>query len=48
MERIREAIAPYTRFVRMEQERVSGADTQLSAIEKKLNDLRGQIEAIGR
>jgi hypothetical protein len=48
IERIREAIAPYTRFVRLEQERVSGADAALADMDKTLSDLRGQIEAIGR
>lgn len=47
-ERIREAIAPYTRFVRMEQERVSNANARLVEIEQRLGQLRGQIEAIGR
>ena len=48
IERIREAIAPYTRFVRLEQERVSNAAAKLTEVERKLSDLRGQIELIGR
>lgn len=48
VQRIRDAVAPYTRFVRLEQERVSAADAELSEIEKQLNVLRAQIEAIGR
>lgn len=48
LERIREALAPYTRFVRLERERVSGADATLSEIEGTLSDLRAQIETIGR
>jgi hypothetical protein len=48
VERIRQAIAPYTRFVRLEQERVSKANEQLTEVEKKLSVLRGQIDAIGR
>lgn len=48
VERIREAIAPYTRFVRLEQERVSKADANLKEIERQLEALRGQIEVIGR
>jgi hypothetical protein len=48
MERIREAIAPYTRFVRLEQERVSNAAGNLVEVERKLSALRAQIEAIGR
>jgi hypothetical protein len=46
--RIREAITPYTRFVRAEHERVSGADAQLAEIDDKLEGLRGRVEAIGR
>ncbi len=48
IERIRDAIAPYTRFVRLEQERVSKADSSLSEVARKLTALRGQIETIGR
>jgi small GTP-binding protein len=48
VERLREAIAPYTRFVRLEQERVGGADAALARIEDTLGELRAQIETIGR
>ena len=48
VERLREAMAPYTRFVRLEQERVGGADEALARIEAALGQLRAQIEAIGR
>jgi hypothetical protein len=48
VERIREAIAPYTRFVRLEQDRVSAADTRLTDMGRHLDQLRAQIEAIGR
>jgi small GTP-binding protein len=48
VQRVREAIAPYTRFVRLEQARVSEADAQLEEIEAHMAQLRGQIEAIGR
>jgi small GTP-binding protein len=47
LERIREAIAPYTRFVRLEQERVANARARLLDIEKQVDALRGRIEAIG-
>ncbi|HKP51727.1 MAG TPA: dynamin family protein [Chloroflexia bacterium] len=47
-ERIRESIAPYTRFVRVEQDRVSTAQARLGEIEKELARLRGQIEGIRR
>ena len=48
VERLREALAPYTRFVRLEQERVGGADTALAEINTTLGTLRAEIEAIGR
>jgi small GTP-binding protein len=48
IERIRESIAPYTRFVRVEQDRVSTSQAKLTEIEKELGQLRAQIEAIGR
>jgi hypothetical protein len=48
VERVREAIAPYTRFVRLEQGRVSEADAKLEEIGARMAQLRGQIEAIGR
>ncbi|HUP28440.1 MAG TPA: dynamin family protein [Chloroflexia bacterium] len=48
VQRIRDSVAPYTRFVRLEQERVSGADSSLIEIERGVNSLRAEIEAIGR
>jgi small GTP-binding protein len=48
LDRIRDAIAPYTRFVRMEQDRVGTADTSLAQIEQNLTSIRAQVEAIGR
>lgn len=48
VERIREAIAPYTRFVKMEQQRMTAADTGLAEVERKLEGLRAQVEGIGR
>ena len=48
IERIRESIAPYTRFVRVEQDRVGTAQARLVEIDKELASLRGQIESIGR
>ncbi|HYP20104.1 MAG TPA: hypothetical protein VEY08_08510, partial [Chloroflexia bacterium] len=46
--RIREALAPYTRFVRLQQERMTEADANLSRIEENLDSLRAQVETIGR
>jgi small GTP-binding protein len=48
VERVRDAIAPYTRFVRLQQERISTADARLADIERAIGRLRAQIEAIGR
>ncbi|HST06005.1 MAG TPA: dynamin family protein [Chloroflexia bacterium] len=48
VDRIHQAIAPYTRFVRLEQERVSKADAQMTEVDGKLSALRQQIELIGR
>jgi small GTP-binding protein len=47
MDRIHQAIAPYTRFVRLEQERVSKADSDMTDVSGRLNALRQQIEGIG-
>lgn len=48
IERIRDAIAPYTRFVRMEQERMSTAEENLAEVERSLDKIRGDVELIGR
>lgn len=48
IDRIHEAIAPYTRFVRMEQEHMTAADAGLSEIAQKLDSLRAQVETVGR
>ncbi len=48
VERIRQSIAPYTRFVRLEQERVSAAGASLAEVGRQLETLRVRIEAIGR
>ena len=41
--RIRDAIAPYTRFVKTEQERVSRAQDQLAEVRNSLRTLRHRI-----
>ena len=48
LDRIRDAIAPYTRFVRLEQDRVGGADASLARISMSIGELRNDIESIGR
>jgi small GTP-binding protein len=47
LERIREAIAPYTRFVRSEHARMTEARAVLEDIESEVESLRGQIGAPG-
>ncbi len=48
IDRIHEAIAPYTRFVRLEQDHMTMADAKLGEIAQNLDSLRAQVEAIGR
>jgi small GTP-binding protein len=48
VDRIRDALAPYTRFVRLEQDRMTAADARLAEIGKTLGQLRADIDAIGR
>lgn len=45
IERIREAIAPYTRFVRTEHARMTEAQESLGKIEQEVEALRGEIGA---
>ncbi len=45
LQRLQEAIAPYTRFVRAERERLDGAEADLSRIRDGLGRIRSQIEA---
>jgi hypothetical protein len=43
MQRIQEAIAPYTRFIRAERERLEEMQTTLSQVESALKLLRAQV-----
>jgi small GTP-binding protein len=45
LQRLQEAIAPYTRFVRAERERIEAAETELARIRDGLGRIRAQIEA---
>ena len=45
VERMREAIAPYTRFVRTEHARMSRAGEDLAALDEETNALRAEISA---
>jgi small GTP-binding protein len=47
IERMREAVAPYTRFVRSEHARMSSAREDLSAIDAEAGELRAKISAPG-
>ena len=47
IERMREAIAPYTRFVRSEHARMSSAGEDLAAIDAEADALRAEISAPG-
>jgi chromosome segregation ATPase len=45
-QRINEAIAPYTRFIRGERERLDATRAQLSDISQELERLQSRIEAL--
>lgn len=44
VERVREAIAPYTRFIRLEQERLTGSKTQFGELRQEMTRLQNGIE----
>ena len=44
-ERIRGSIAPYSRYVRAEGEKLEGTEKELAAVASELTSLRGKIEA---
>ncbi|HEX6291621.1 MAG TPA: hypothetical protein VFZ66_20725, partial [Herpetosiphonaceae bacterium] len=44
--RIREAIGPYTRFVRAQRDQLSGLSEELAAIDGVLGRLRGEINSV--
>jgi len=46
LQRINEAIAPYTRFVRAEQRKLEEMHTQLTEAQRTQGRLRAEIEAI--
>jgi hypothetical protein len=48
LQRIRDAIAPYTRFVRMEHERVTAASTTLNELDSRVRSLQSEVQQIGR
>ncbi|MFC2015965.1 dynamin family protein [Chloroflexota bacterium] len=46
LQRLREAIAPYTRFVRAEQQKLSGVELELAEVSSALGQIRSRIEEI--
>jgi hypothetical protein len=46
IERIREAIAPYTRFVRAEREKMLEMDARLKHLKLEIDQLKGKLENI--
>jgi len=44
-ERIRTSIAPYSRFVRAEGEKLEGIENELTSVTSELESLRSKIEA---
>ena len=48
IDRIRDALTPYTRFVNLEQQRVTATEEALTEIGDTLDGLRTQVDAIGR
>ena len=48
LQRIRDAIAPYTRFVRMEHERVNAASARLDEVAAMVDALQVEVQQIGR
>jgi hypothetical protein len=46
VQRLREAIAPYTRFVRVEREKLERMSADLQTARLRVNTLRAEIERI--
>lgn len=46
IQEIREAIAPYTRFIRVEHQRLTEIDTQLGEVSLNLRDVRSRLYAL--
>jgi small GTP-binding protein len=46
VERMKDGIAPYTRFVRAERERIENTETVLASLRKKLSSLRARSQAV--
>jgi hypothetical protein len=46
LQRIRDALAPYDRFVRAEQERIGRGERELAELEDRLSRLRARVDAL--
>jgi small GTP-binding protein len=46
IERMKDGVAPYTRFVRSERERIESAETTLAALRQELSALRARSDAV--
>ena len=47
VQRVRDAVAPYDRFVRAERDRLSELDGSLDRLEQRFATLRASIETLG-
>jgi len=46
VERLKEGITPYTRYVRSERERIEKSETALTKLKQRLSALRAQSQAV--
>jgi hypothetical protein len=46
LQRLREAIAPYTRFVRAEQQKLTHVEAELSQVGGGLGQIRSRVEEL--
>jgi vacuolar-type H+-ATPase subunit E/Vma4 len=44
--RLRDGVAPYTRYVRSERERIDKAETSLANLRQKLSELRARSQVV--
>jgi hypothetical protein len=44
--RMKEGVAPYTRYVHSEHERIEGAETTLVGLRQKISELRARVEVV--
>jgi len=46
--RLKDGVAPYTRYVRSERERIDKAETTLLSLRQKISELRARSQAVVR